>query len=154
MTKKLKNQLEELELHIKTGDVLNKKVSKVGSYWHIDHTLRVISGIPQALKDSNPASFKPHFNFTKLIIMTLNKIPRGKGRAPKHVLPQEHITQKELLEKIEISKNGLNSLATLNSNHHFNHPLFGHLNLKESQKFLGIHTDHHLKIIRDILKKK
>ncbi|WP_405352402.1 hypothetical protein [Nonlabens sp. Asnod3-H03] len=150
--KKLQQQLTELQKFIELGDKQNKTISKVGSYWHIDHTLRVFNGIPQALKNSNPQNFEPKWSFLKWTIMTFKKIPRGKGRAPKHVLPEDHITKTDLLQQIQLAENGLDDIEQLDAQCHFKHPLFGHLDLKESQKFLAIHTEHHLKIIRDIFK--
>ncbi|GAK89272.1 hypothetical protein JCM19297_1100 [Nonlabens ulvanivorans] len=114
--------------------------------------MRVFNGIPQALESSSPQDFKPQWSFIKWIIMTFKKIPRGKGRAPKHVLPEDHITKADLLQQIQLAENGLENIEQLDARCHFKHPLFGHLNLKESQKFLAIHTEHHLKIIRDIFK--
>ncbi|MBF4985154.1 DUF1569 domain-containing protein [Nonlabens mediterrranea] len=150
--KKLQQQLTELQKFIELGDLNNNKVSKVGTYWHIDHALRVFIGIPQALESSDPQNFEPKWSFLKWTIMTFKKIPRGKGRAPKHVLPVEHITKTDLLQQIQLAENGLENFEQLNPQSYFKHPLFGHLDLKESQKFLAIHTEHHLKIIRDITK--
>ena len=41
-------------------------------------------------------------------------------------------------------------LETLNANSYFKHPYFGDLNLKKTLWFLNLHTNHHLKIIKDI----
>ncbi|PQJ32239.1 hypothetical protein BST92_10010 [Nonlabens arenilitoris] len=148
----IKQQLTELQNLTQLGDQENNEVSKVGSYWHIDHALQVINSIPQALASSQPNDFKPKWSFLKWTIMTFKKIPRGKGRAPKHVLPKETISKNHLLEQLRIASKRIESLKQLDSKSHFKHPLFGHLNLKESQKFLYIHTEHHLKIIRDIIR--
>jgi hypothetical protein len=48
----------------------------------------------------------------------------------------------------------LNQLEKINKNQFIEHPYFGHLNKKETEKFLYIHTLHHLKIIKDLIKKK
>ena len=49
-----------------------------------------------------------------------------------------------------IAKNSLVDLETLNANSYFTHPYFGDLNLKKTIWFLNLHTNHHLKIIKDI----
>ncbi len=151
---KLQNQLKEIEQFIEKQEFSNLAISKSSSYWQIDHTLRVFEGIPQAVANSNPNEFKPKRSFLKWMIMTFHKIPRGKGRAPKHVLPEDHITKADLLNRFESAKSGLTNFNNLDEQSHFRHPMFGDLNVKESKKFLGIHTEHHLKILRDMVKKK
>ncbi|MGJ8684558.1 MAG: DUF1569 domain-containing protein [Nonlabens sp.] len=151
--KKLHNQLQEIEQFIELGAISNPAVSKVDTYWQLDHALRVINGIPQALENSNPKEYQPKFTFMKWMIMTFKKIPRGKGRSPKHVLPEENITKIELTERLGKAMEGLKSIDSLDAQCHFKHPLFGDLNVKQSKKFLWIHTEHHLKIVRDIVKK-
>lgn len=42
-------------------------------------------------------------------------------------------------------------LASLDENQFFTHTLFKQLNKKQTLKFLGLHTNHHLKIVKDIL---
>lgn len=150
---KIEQQLQEIKQLIELGDISNTAVSKVGSYWQLDHSLRVINGIPKAIENSNPKEYAPSFNLKKLLIMTFKKIPRGKGRAPKNVLPTEAITKDGLLIQLENATSGLHILNQLEPKCHFKHPYFGHLNVKESKKFLSIHTEHHLKIVRDIMKK-
>ena len=85
-----------------------------------------------------------------MFIKSINKIPRGKGKAPKVVQPIEPATVALLISKLEIAKNNLNELESLNTNSYFTHPYFGNLNLKKALWFLKLHTNHHLKIIKDI----
>ena len=56
-----------------------------------------------------------------------------------------------LLSKIESAKKNIQKLTSLSKNAFFTHPFLKDLNVKQSEKFLEIHTPHHLKIIQDIL---
>ncbi|AGC75161.1 hypothetical protein LX97_02461 [Nonlabens dokdonensis] len=152
MIERLKNQLNEIESFIHKGDIHKEKISQKGTYWHIDHSLKVLEGIPEVLKNSNPQDYKPKFSFIKFMIMNTGYMPRGKGRAPKQVIPEGELSKKELLLKFEKVKTNIESLKTLEKDKTFKHPLFGWLNLNDTVKFMGIHTHHHIKIIRDILK--
>lgn len=152
MIQKLLHQIDQLHSFILEGNQLNRKVSDKGTYWHIDHSLQVLRGIPEVLKNSNPKDYQPKFSFTKWLIMSTGYIPRGKGRAPKHTIPQNEVTQQDLLSQLEIVKTGIDNLNKLDKNKTFKHPLFGWLNLLDTIKFMGIHTHHHIKIIRDIMK--
>ncbi len=152
MIERLLKQINELDSFIKAGDSHNNKISKKGTFWHIDHSLKVLEGIPEVLKNSNPQDYQPKFSFLKLIIMNTGYMPRGKGRAPKQVVPDTALSKEELLLKLNKVRESVKSLMTLEKNKTFKHPLFGWLDLKDTIKFMGIHTHHHLKIIKDIIK--
>ncbi len=143
--------LVELESKINFFEITNASVSKSSVGWQIDHSLRVFNGIISLLKKSNPEEYKRKFNFARTVVFGLKYIPRGKANAPKAVRNYEEILKEDLISQIEISKKLILDLKDLQKNNCFSHPYFGILNLKQSIKFLEIHTSHHLKIINDIL---
>ena len=57
-----------------------------------------------------------------------------------------------LQESLKNTYQAITYLKDCEANQYFMHPFFGQLNKKQTIKFLEIHTEHHLKIIRDILK--
>ncbi len=132
---------------------LNPEVSEKSVGWHIDHSLRVISGICQQLVKSDPAAYRPKFSFGREYILLTGQMPRGRGRAPKAVVAPGEVTAEDLRQQMELCQQALGQIDGLPPNSHFFHPYFGMLNLKTTHRFLKIHTRHHLKIIRDILKK-
>jgi hypothetical protein len=144
--------LQQLENHIPNFEKTNPNVSNSTVGWQIDHCLLVINGIISQLEISDPTEFQSKFNFPKFMVFTMGKIPRGKARAPKSVNPTEKATVIELQTKIELAKNNILKLTSFSENLFFKHPFFGDLNKKQTEKFLVIHTKHHLKIIEDILK--
>lgn len=148
----LEKQLVEIESLIEKAQIENTNISKKGIDWHLDHSLKVLINVPQALKNSNPASFKSSFNISRFIIYTFNWIPRGKGKAPKHVRTFDSITKEQLNKQLVEAKQALTIIDGLDKNNHFQHPYFGVLNLKHAKKMMLLHTKHHLKICRDILK--
>lgn len=152
MSDQLNKQLTEIKSLIQKGDLVNDKISKKGTYWHIDHSLQILNSICEVLEHSNPGDYQPKFSFTKFVIMKTGYIPRGKGRAPKQTLPQNIKTKEELLTELDDAVTAIKNLDALPSNKTFRHPLFGWLNLEDTIKFMGIHTHHHMKILRDIVK--
>ena len=79
-------------------------------------------------------------------------IPRGRAKAPSTVHAHETITRQNLESMFQKATDNIKMLHSLPFNAHFNHPYFGTLNLKQSIRFIEVHNNHHLKIIRDILK--
>jgi hypothetical protein len=146
----LKTLVNQLESHIVDFEKKKVAISQSSIGWHIDHSLMVINGIINQLKKSNSEQYKWRLNWNRIFIQSINKIPRGKAKAPKVVQPLETATAALLISKLEIAKNRLVDLETLNANSYFNHPYFGDLNLKNTLWFLNLHTNHHLKIIKDI----
>lgn len=144
--------LLQLESHIPNLEKTNSKISSSSVGWQIDHCLLVINGIIGQLEASDPSKYHPKFSFFKFLIFTTGKIPRGKARAPKIVSPINVATADELKLKIEVAKTNILKLNSFPTNAHFKHPFFGDINAAKTDKFLSIHTKHHLKIIEDILK--
>ncbi len=152
MIRKLLSQLEEIDDLKPFSDKKAPEISAASVGWHLEHSLIVISRILEGLKKSNPNEFKPHFSFPKLIVMTTGYIPRKKAKAPKFTTPKDFDTIQNIDYHLTNIKENVPEVENLNANSFVEHPLFGHLNLKQTLKFLRIHTNHHLKIVRDILK--
>ncbi len=147
----LKEQIATLEKMIDHLELSATRVSAKGIDWHVDHMLKVIIKVSNALKNSDPLVYQWKYNLLRSVIFVSGKIPRGKGRAPKSVQPPEVILKEDLFLQIKEARKHLNEMKDLPANSNFKHPYFGVLNLKMAQRFLDIHTNHHLKIIREIL---
>lgn len=150
---KLDRLIQELESNIKNFEVANPLVSKAAVGWHIDHCLVIISRVISALEKSDPAEFKPQFSWKRVLIFATNTVPRGKIKAPDVALPQGEITEESLKGNLEKVKEKILKIEKFDKNNFFPHPFLNDLNVKQTQKFLILHTTHHVKIIRDILKK-
>ncbi len=143
--------LNEIDRYVAMQEVLNPSVSKSSVGWHIEHSLITINAIITALSKSKSEEYKWQLNYKRLIVMTIGVIPRGRGRAPKIVQPSDFDTD-SLKSHLDKTKTKILEMNSFHRNNFFFHPYFGNLNLKPTIRFLEIHTEHHLKIIRDILK--
>ncbi len=148
---RLNTLLTEFENAISKQEKLNVAISKSNVGWHIEHIFLTTSGVIDYLKKSNPIDYKWSFKMSKFIVLGLKKIPRGRAKAPKKAVPK--IYNEQILREHYINvKMKIQELETINKDHFFKHPYFGDLKLNETIKFLEIHANHHLKIIKDILK--
>lgn len=148
----LQAQLVEMGNYIAQKDEINSAVSSAPIGWHISHNLKVINNIIATMESSNPEDYKKEFSFKRLLVFVSRRIPRGKARSPKVVWPPEVIKIEDLNESLIEAKKNIQLLNKLPRKAHFKHPYFKHLNRDQTKTFLEIHTEHHLKIIRDILK--
>ncbi|MFN3908035.1 MAG: DUF1569 domain-containing protein [Flavobacterium sp.] len=154
-TAKIKNQVSLLQDKLKERELVNSEISKASVGWHIEHSLAVLDQIMNELVGSNPSGYHYQFNFWKTIIFLRGQIPRGKAKAPKAVrVEQPNSSEDFLLDLIQKVKDKITMVETLPKNSFFVHPFFGKMNVKESKRMMYLHTDHHLKIIEDILKHK
>ncbi len=149
-TSLLFSQLEQLKGHIPNQEVLKDSVSKSSVGWHIEHTLLAINQVIAAVKRSSPRDYKWTFNFNRLLVLTSRKIPRGRAQSPSSVQPGAFNIQ-TLNTHAYVTGEQLKELATIKEDKFFKHPVLGKLRLKATVRFLEIHTQHHLNIIRDIL---
>ena len=148
----LQNLLSQLESKIYLHQKVNTLVSNSTVGWQIEHSLKTLFLVVAAVKSSNPKEYQWKFNRTKLFISILGKIPRGKVRAPKLVVPDENITEESLKNSLEKVKTALQEWESFDKDAFFPHPFFGKLNKKSTEWFLNLHTKHHIKIINDICK--
>jgi hypothetical protein len=153
---KLSALVDELEGYIPSQEKENAAVSSTTIGWQIVHAFKVMKAVLQTLEASTPnENYQPKFNASKLVIMTTGRIPRGVGRAPKMTLPKENELTVEYLEnELQAVRALVERAKKLPKDAHFPHPFFGSLKKKAAFRFLGIHTNHHVKIIRDMLQKK
>ena len=142
--------LKQLESYLELHQKLNDSISGETIGWHIAHSCMVINTITNAIVHSNPAKAKPVFSATFYWFLLTNHIPRGKAKAPNIVIPKQSITQEQIEQEIELAKANLQTLASTQKQKYFTHPIFGDLNVPKTLRFFIVHTNHHLKIIRDI----
>lgn len=145
-------QLLEIEKYVPLLDEFSPAVSAAPVAWHIDHSLRVIIKTVSAMEESDQMKYQKKFSFRKSLVFLSGKIPRGKARSPSVVLPPDNLNIEDLELQISLARHHVEKMDSLPQKAYFDHPYFSHLKKKEAIRFLVIHTEHHLKIIRDILK--
>ncbi len=148
----MEKQLAEFESYINQHQISKESLSKASVGWHVHHCLTVINGVSLSLMRSKEVDYVSKFNLIKLYVFLIKKFPRGKSKAPKNATPPETITEEDIRKQLKNAHKLILKIEALPNKSHFKHAIFGTLNLKESIKFLKLHNEHHLKIIRDILK--
>lgn len=152
---KLAKALNEIESWIAQKDLMNTTVSKVAIGWQIGHSLKVMNSVVKVMAKSDPKDYKWTFNLKRIVIMAIGVIPRSKAKAPHAVRPEEEeLTTEALHELVAKVRTRLEEAAKGSPDAFFDHPYFGNLKRDAAFRFMGIHTEHHLKIVRDIAKKQ
>jgi len=124
---------------------------------HVEHlTLSdelTLDGLSKLL--ANPENTKPgRPTLVGRICLWCGYIPRGRGKAPKGVVPQG-IPSEVIADRLEAVRRGFIELeastASLSSSTvTVPHPVFGRLNARQWLRFTKVHHNHHQKIMRDI----
>ena len=148
---KLINLVDELASYIPQFEARNETVSSSSVGWQIEHSLLVISSVIEGVTKSDPSKYKWSFRPIKYLIFWRGKIPRGKSRAPKFVVP-DTFTAESLQTHIDLCRAKITAFESVGAGHYFSHPYFGDTKKKDVIPFLVMHTDHHVQIIQDILK--
>lgn len=149
----LTNQLQKIESLLPKIDVTNNQVSKASVGWHLEHSLLILNSSLKGLTMTDPKDYKPKFSVKKFVFLNFGLIPRGKIRAPKQFIPLEVPTQKSILKLMSLTKERLEAAKNLPEKSFITHPFLGDFDKKTTLRFLWLHTNHHLKIADDILKK-
>lgn len=147
------NQLQKIESLLPKIDVTNNQVSKASVGWHLEHSLLILNSSLKGLTMTEPKDYKPKFSVKKFVFLNFGLIPRGKIRAPKQFIPLEVPTQESILKLMSLTKERLEAAKNLPEKSFITHPFLGDFDKKTTLRFLWLHTNHHLKIADDILKK-
>ncbi|MGI8906708.1 MAG: DinB family protein [Candidatus Sumerlaeaceae bacterium] len=156
-------QLEELCAI--ASDESRLRTTARSSQWsvqqHIEHL--ALAGEVMLTRIESSVGLPPEQQVTKgklkpigRLILTLHRIPRGKGKAPDFTLPRG--TQTELLrQRLERLKTRIDGVASRLddvkvSKHRTTHPVLGDFTPSQWLRFLKIHQKHHLDIIQEIEK--
>lgn len=151
---RLNAKLDEVASYVEVRDSKNLEVSAAAVSWHIDHVFLVVNQIYKSVEQSEESNYKSEFNIKGAYVFTFNKMPRGKATAPESVRPKENVGIDTIQMHYDQALTTVEKFSDLPEKKHINHPVLGTMNRDETVKFLTIHTEHHLKIIRDILKDK
>jgi len=149
---KINNLLSDLEAQITNHSIINQTISEGNVGWHIVHSCLVIDSVCGAVCKSDPAKYIKKFSMKAFFVLLFNAIPRGKAKAPSFTIPSQGLSPASILQSIQTSRKSIEALAQTSKNQYFTHPIFGDLNKDQTFKFLAVHTNHHLKIIKDIVK--
>ncbi|MDC1375270.1 DUF1569 domain-containing protein [Polaribacter sp.] len=148
----LENSLKRLESYLPNLEQQNLKISKANIAWQLDHSLKVFNGVATVLQESDPKMYVDNFSLVGKILLRINFIPRGKAKVPKYLASPETISKESLIAQLALAKTHLAGIEKLDENAFFKHPLFGNVNKTRALRFLKVHTHHHLKIVKAILK--
>lgn len=149
---RLEKLLQKIESLLPEINKENLKVSKASVGWHLEHSLLILNGSLKGLTMTNPDNYNPKFSIKKFIFINFGLIPRGKIKSPKQFIPLEMPTKESVEKLLNLAKERLEAVQNLPSKSYITHPFLGDFDKKTTLRFLGLHTNHHLKIIDDILK--
>ena len=147
----LHQPLSELRSFVAQAEKENEKVSAMNFGWHIEHSLLVIVRMIDTLCRSDPKDYKWSFNLPRTIVFMRERFPRGKGKAPEEVKPKQ-LEPVDFDAHFQKAENAMERLRAAQPDLYYKHAMFGKLNSKNTSKLLDIHTRHHLRIIKDILR--
>ena len=131
----------------------NERVSAWSPAEHVDHLLKVTKSIIDRLPSEE--AVPRGISFVGRVILALRWIPRGRGRAPekltgKRATPSERQAR---LARVTVAVEAVDAAAVDATRiRNVPHPRFGGLTPAQALRFVTVHTEHHLKIVRDILR--
>jgi hypothetical protein len=133
--------------------------TKAPSKWtpseHLDHVTRVSLAMLEIALRPDAKPLPQPMNLVGRLILTIGWIPRGAGKAPARFhgvrVPTETLnaqltTLESAVAKIDTRELTGRRVPTIP------HPRFGGLTPEQALRFIAIHIEHHLRIIREILK--
>lgn len=156
---RVQDQLQALRDLLPKAHLAAPSLSKWSVGEHIEHLTQACAatgmGMERALQEGpKPVPGKP--KLAAYVLLTFGFIPRGKGKAPSHVIPQG-VDGDALRQALDRESQRLTDLKPRlgelqESGWRLKHPIFGPLSPFQWLRFTEIHIQHHRKVIADIEK--
>lgn len=156
---RLQAQLDTLESLLPETTTVVSEVSKWSIGEHLEHCVLALArtgeGFERALA-SGPQAVPGGPSLAGRVILWLGIIPRGKGKAPVAVRPQ-NIDRPLVAAALNKERQRWSTLAPRigelqASGWRLPHPIFGPLSATQWLRFNEVHLHHHLKVVADIQK--
>lgn len=146
------------EMIVEHPELLDLRVASVSGWsirQQIDHVAKVLALGLRTLAE-NPQRQPRSISLLGRTLMALDWLPRGVARSPRSVVPEES-TNEALLAEVDRLSLAYRQVPPEDARFFdttpvFPHPYFGGLSRAQGAAFLGTHTHHHWKIVRDIRK--
>jgi Protein of unknown function (DUF1569) len=151
----LQAQVTEIKSLLNARDNRVPRVSGWSSHQHLDHMLKVMKlSLSQLLSGEKLTPRNPRLTFPGWAVLLFGKIPRGRIQAPEIVQPDNSPLETLIIE-VESLEGLFPQLYRLLEQKDFlrrtmKHPTLGILTASHWLRFLVIHNNHHLKIIREL----
>jgi hypothetical protein len=117
---------------------------------HVHHCCLAMTAIGRALIASTPPAPPSRASLLARVVFATGRIPRGRGRAPEAVVPEQDAAAETLMALLGESERLLAEAASLPPTAWFKHFVFGPLDRDKTIRFIRMHNHHHLRIIDDI----
>jgi hypothetical protein len=122
---------------------------------HLDHVIKVNASVANGLLSANLEPLPKGMNILGHVILTIGRIPRGRGRSPARMVGAR-VTGLEIDAALSSLERSLAKVKELDlakpSPPVIGHPRFRALTAPEALRFMAVNTDHHLRIIDDVLR--
>lgn len=152
---RLKSQFARMRSLVASGDEGLLVTCDAVSGWcpaeHVDHLAKVSTSIFDRILSKGVIDNPKPLSFIGRLILLIGWIPRGKGRSPEklHGKRADHATLLASLSAAEALLARLDGFPLGNAPS-VPHPRFGGLTPAQALRFVEVHNEHHLKIVRDI----
>ena len=156
---RIRSQNERIRALVQSGDARLAAAQPRISAWsvseHVDHVLKVAQSIVRRVNQADAEPGKRGITFLGRAVLLGGWIPRGRGKSPER-LAGTRVAAAEIessLAKLEQMMAAVVIDACESSRRPtVPHPLFGGLTPTQALRFAVVHTNHHLRIVADILR--
>jgi len=147
-------QLDYIETALGEKEQRAELVSSWSSYQQIEHLLLAHGSILDLVETNKPLDEQTSITLLGRLVLLTGHIPRGRGKAPTPTAPvgkpRPELEQLLAGVRYRLGSLDLNQVAAQSEPVGL-HPHFGGLTPRQWLRFIAVHGNHHMKIIKAIL---